>query len=174
MAESEEYASSKPVAPADMVFEYLSNGSTVHATGNYLSAADDFRITCKTGSQKLHLYRMVAYIEDSGAFLSAKYGADLTLVNGIHVTIRDTDDAELAHLDGGVPILTNAQWGALCYDVSLDTFGAGNNGSLAVRWTFANSGKLLSLSSGQYLSVELNDDFTSLIDHTFMVQGYYN
>ena len=173
--ESQIYAGGKPVPAQDLVLEYLSNGSTVHAVGNYLATADDFRITCKTGSQKLHIFRMVVYIEDAGKFVSDKYGYDLALVNGVHVTVRDADDTELKHLDGAVPVLTNAQWGGLCYDTRVDQYGTGSaNGSLVVRWTFANTGKLVSLSSGQYFSVELNDDFTGLIDHTFMVQGYYS
>ena len=172
MAEKEVFVSQKAIPPSDMWFDYLSNGSTIHAIGNY-ATPESFRVTCKIGSQKLYINRLIVYIEDSGAFLSAKYGADLTLTNGIHVHVKDSSDALLLDLTGANPVLTNAQWSGLCYDVALDTYGAGNNGSLAVRWTFANAGAPISLSPGDYLEVELEDDYTGLVDHTFMVQGLY-
>ena len=171
--ESQLYASGKPVHPDRLHFDYMTNGVTKDAVGDYTSAVERFKITCETGSQKLHLHRMIIYLEDVGAFKSAKYGVDLDLSSGVHVRVHAADDSIHADLTASDPIITNAQWGALCYDVTLDTFGTGNNGSLAVRWTLANAGVPVTLTSGEYLAVDLNDDFTGLEKQTFMVQGYY-
>lgn len=172
MAEKSIYAGGKPVPPEALVFEYLSNGSTVQAVGNYSGAVEEFAIECKTGSQRLHIARMIVYLEDVGAFPSDKYGYNLTLTNGIHVYVHDAAHAVVAHLNHDLPVYTNAQWGRLCYDVDYQNYGTGND-SLAVRWTFERSGKPVTLSPGQHLTVALEDDFTGLVDHTFMVQGYY-
>ena len=172
MAQQSVHVSQKPVPSEHLHFDYLSNGATINAVGNY-ATEEHFKITCKTGSQKLYIHRMVIYLEDVGAFKSDKYGVDLTLVNGIHVRTHDADDSVHADLTADAPIMTNAQWGALCYDVTMDTFGTGNNGSLIVRWTFSNAGAPVTLSAGEYLAVDLEDDYTALVKQTFMVQGYY-
>jgi hypothetical protein len=171
--ESQLYAGQKPVHPDRLHYDYMTNGVTKDAVGDYRSAVERFKITCASGSQRLHLHRMIIYVEDVGNFKSAKYGVDLDLSEGIHVRVHAANDSIHADLTAADPIITNAQWGALCYDVTLDTYGTGNNGSLAVRWTFDRAGAPVTLSSGEYLAVDLNDDFTALEKHTFMVQGYY-
>ena len=170
--ESQLYTGAKPVPPESMHFDYLSNGSTIHAVGNY-ATPESFRITCVSGSRKLHIYRMIVYWEDVGGAKSGKYGTDLVLANGIHVHAKDSEDALLQDLTGNNPVMTNAQWSGLCYDVVIDKYGSGQNGSLASRWTFNNAGAPISLSAGDYLEVELEDDYTGLVEHTFMIQGHY-
>jgi len=172
MAEGTVFAGQKPVPPEDMVFEYLSNGSTIDAVGNY-GTAEEFKITCKAGNQKLHLARMIVYIEDAGTFDMEKYGNAITLSNGIHISVKDSGGTEIADYDGGVNVFTNGGWGALCHDITNHTFGSGNN-SLTARWTFAKAGTPISLTSGQEFIITLEDNFTGLVGHTFMVQGYYS
>ena len=173
MAEKALHAGQKPVPPSALHFDYLSNGSTTNAIGNYAAGVERFKITCKQGSQKLHISRLIVYIEDVGNFQSGKYGTDLVLSEGVHVMVHDAADAMLADLTAAQSIITNAQWGALCYDVTVDKFGTGNNNSLLARWTFSNAGAPVTLSAGEYLAVDLNDDFSGLVKHTFMAQGYY-
>ena len=173
MAEKSVFSGGKPVPAQDLHFEYANNGSGFQATGNYAGGVEQFKVTCKTGSQKLHLTRMIIYLEDVGNFNSSVYGVNITLTNGITVVVYDADDTELQRLTCEDAVLTNAQWARLCYDASYLSWGNGND-SLTVRWTFERSGKPVSLTSGQYLAVELNDDFTGLEDHTFMLQGHYS
>jgi len=172
MAEKSLYAGQKPVPPASMRFVYLSNGSTTDGVGNY-TTPEEFKITCETGSRKLHIARMIVYIEDAGSFDMEKYGNGLTLVNGIHISVKDSGGTEIVDLDGGVNVFSNGGWGALCHDVTVHTYGTGNN-SLTARWTFAKSGTPVSLSSGEEFIVTLHDDFTALVKHTFMIQGFYS
>ena len=173
MAQQSVHASQKPVPPSALHFDYLSNGSTTNAIGDYGAAVERFKITCESGIRKLYISRLIVYIEDVGNFQSGKYGTDIVLTEGIHVMVHNADDSMAADLTAAQPIITNAQWGALCYDVTVDKFGTGNNNSLIVRWTFSNAGAPVTLSQGQYLAVDLNDDFSGLVKHTFMAQGYY-
>jgi len=173
MAEKSLYAGGKPVSAGKLVTQFLSNGATHQAVGNYSSGVEQFQIVADVGSQQLHLARMIVHIEDVGNFDSGRYGNNIILTNGIHIVAYDADGTTvLKDLDGNEGVLTNSGWGALCHDVTLHDYGLGNN-SVTARWTFARTGKPLTLSSGQMLSVDLNDDFTGLEAHTFMVQGYY-
>jgi len=172
MAQQEVTAVGKSVPSAQLVSEFASNGSTIDAIGDYAAAMESFRITCKAGIQKLHIHRMIVNIEDVGNFDAAKYGNNITLTNGINVCVRNAADTILVNLTGTAKVQTNAQWAAYCHDAVLHNFGVGNQ-SLTVRWTFANMGKAISLSAGEYLSVELNDNFDGLVHHNFMLQGHY-
>jgi len=173
MAEKSVYTSSRAVDPASMVFKHLSNGVTTNANGDYSIVADTFKLTANTSSQKLYIKRMIIYIEDVGGFDSGKYGNNIVLTNGIQVGVYDSGGSMLLDLTDSKPIMHNAEWAAMCYDISLSSFGTGNE-SMAVRWTFGKSGRPLALSSGQYLAVNLNDDFTGLVSHNFLAQGIYS
>ena len=159
------------VAPESMVYAYLMNGS-IQGVGDYSSAPHELTYTCRTGRQNLHIERMIVYIEDVGSFPTDKYGYNVVLTNGIHVAVHSADETEQVDLDGGQNIFTNAQWAAVCYDVNFLNLGSGND-SLSVRWTFANAGSPIILKSGEHFTVTLNDDFTGLEAHTFMIQGHY-
>ena len=172
--ESQLYAGGKPILPGAKISKYLSNGSTIEAIGNYAAAPESFRFKCKSGSQKLHRARIIVTIEDSGEFNTDLYGKDIVLTNGISLMVRDESDTLLMDYTDDDPVHTNVEWAEYCYDVQYHDFGTGSaNKFLNVRWTFERSGKFLSLSSGDYLEVSLNDDFTGLVAHRFLVQGYY-
>ena len=173
MAEKSVFSGQKPVHAESQIYEYLRNG-THQAVGNYLADPHELVYTCKTGSQKLYIHRMIIHIEDVGKFVSNRYGYDLVLVNGVHVAVHSADETERVDLDGGENIFTNAGWGAVCYDTRVDQYGTGNaTGSLVVRWTFSRAGAPIMLHSGEHFVVTLNDDFTGLEAHTFMIQGHY-
>jgi len=77
-------------------------------------------------------------------------------------------------LTDGVPITKNAQWGRLCYDVASTEYKVNNENFINVRWTFSKSGQMLRLvgDNGDRLEAVLNGTFSTLNDHTFLVQGY--
>ena len=175
--ESQLYSGQKPVPPEAQIYEYLRNG-THQAVGDYSDATGtgphELVYTCKQGRQQLCIYRMIVHIEDVGKFVSNRYGYDLVLTEGIHIAVHSEDESERVDLDGSENVFTNAGWGALCYDTRVDQYGTGNaTGSLSVRWTFANAGAPISMSAGEHFVVTLNDDFTGLEPHTFLIQGHY-
>lgn len=160
--------------PGEMIFSYLdTNGDgsgTKVATGNYSVAADDFYISPPDG-QTYHIYRMIVHIEDDTGMQVQDYG-NITngISNGVSVLVEDPDSTEILDLTDGLPITTNGEWTRVCYDVDVKSWGSGNE-VLSARWTFAASGSPIVLPSNWSLIVRLNDDFSTLLDHTFKVQG---
>ena len=121
--------------PEELRFVYLTNGSTISAIGDYSSAVEQF-IFSPVPNRTFVAHRMIVYIEDAGAPDSGFYGNSVVLTNGVSVVVRDAADNLVVDVTGSEPVRTNAQWGALCYDVKTATFGQGND-AVMVRWTFA-------------------------------------
>lgn len=144
---------------------------TKNAIGNYAAAATDFYIAPPVG-ERYYLARLIVLIEDGAAgFDSGDYGAITSgLTNGVVVKwVRSTTTHDLTD---GVPVTNNVEWACLCYDVALQTFGAGNS-FLTVRWTFERRGAGILLTNPQdQFVVTLNDDLSTLVQHRFQVQGY--
>jgi hypothetical protein len=159
----------------DNIFRYLdTNGDgtgTKNANGDYSSAAERFLITPPVG-QTYFLNRMIIQVYDTTGMQAQEYGSLTSeLSNGIYLRVRDPSDAVKLDLTDGIPIVKNSDWGGLCYDVDVKTWGSGNE-ALVVRWTFANAGNPLVLPSGWSLNVELNDNLDGLIEHLFIIQGW--
>jgi len=119
------------------------------------------------------LTRLIIYVEDGSGFKADLYGLLTALTNGWALKIRDGADAEVLDLTDGVVVKTNSRIGAFCFDVDVKSWGVGvGNEGLVARWTFEKAGSPLYLPAGYRLVVELNDNFTGLVHHTFQVQGY--
>ena len=169
-------SNSQAIHPRHIIAQYLdTNGDGTgakNAIGNYSDATgsgvENFFYESKG---YCHIHRMIVAIEDNTNMWASRYGGGPTLTNGILVKVIDADGlTEIKDLTNFVPIKTNARWGALCYDVDLKTWGTGNELLLA-RWSFDRAGSPIRLEPGMSLRVILNDDFSILNDHRFMVQG---
>jgi hypothetical protein len=115
---------------------------------------------------------MLVSYADTKNWSSALYGQNIVLTNGITVDVQDDTGVLYSLTDANKPILSNGEWGGYCHDFSLHAFGIGDDWA-SVRWTFSKSGKPITLR-GEYnerLVVTLNDDFTGLSVHHFLVQG---
>lgn len=131
----------------------------------------EFKIIPATyGFKSMKLERMLVQIEDNAVFTSAGYGGVGALANGIHIYHSADNGATETHIDALRPVKSAAHWARLCYDFSIHSFGSGNNFA-TIRWTFAKTGSPLCLGPGDELVVEINDDLTDLVDHSFIVQG---
>jgi len=158
------------------MFQYLDDAGD--GTGN-IQVTGDYSVTpaqfyCQPPANEIIIvHRVIVMIEDTSGFAARDYGniAD-GLTNGIELkTYRDS--VEINDLTGGAPIQTNGEWARVCYDVDLKTWGPGNE-ILVVRWSFDKSGIPVTLvgAKNESISIDVNDDMTGLIEHTFMVQGY--
>lgn len=117
------------------------------------------------------IHRLIVHYRDTGAFDAEKYGNGIIATNGVLVQILNTaDDSVKTDLTGGLPILVNAHWARLSYDVRIDTYGTGDE-YLTARWTFSRSGGPLSISEDEYFAVTIQDDFRNLVDQSYMLQG---
>jgi len=158
---------------AKMISRYLDtvgDGSgTKNANGDYSGAEEIFFIAPPAGST-YDIARLIISAYDTTGMQAQEYGNLATALDpGIVVRVSNGDGV-INDLTDGVPIKTNAEWGALCYDVDVKSWGSGNE-LLVVRWTFAKSGIDVHLGSSEKLEVVLNDDFEGLLSHRFMVQG---
>jgi hypothetical protein len=126
----------------------------------YIEAADN---------DVLELHRIIIHIADNGSIQPHTYGALAALTNGVKVTVVDADDNVLQ--GGVITVKANAEWGRVCFDVEIQDRGAGSDGYVNVRWTFAKAGVPLRLRDGEKFVVTIQDDLTGLLEHYFMVQG---
>jgi len=158
-------------AASRLISQYLSNGTTTSANGNYSAAGDDEFFYQATEASSIH--RLIVSAYDTAGMQAQEYGnIGAALGEGILVYHKGVAGDTIVDLTGGVPITTNAEWGALCYDVDVKTWGSGNE-LLVVRWTFANTGVPLILEKGERISVLVRDDLTGLLEQRFLIQGFH-
>jgi len=145
---------------------------TKEGISDYSSTPGILRIAPGAG-EVFRIARLIVSIEDTAGFAATGYG-DVAgeLTNGITVRVHDGTSL-LMDLTDGVPLVSNADWSARCYDADVKTWGSGND-LLAVRWTFTKSGQYIRLDGdeSEEFQVYLNDDFTGLVSHRFLIQGY--
>lgn len=157
------------------IFRYLDiNGDgsgNENANGNYSVTPETFYIQPPEG-EIYEIHRLVISIEDTNNFQAEEYG-DLgsALTNGIQVRLQD-DSGTISDYTNGSKVKTNAQWGGLCYDVDVKSWGAGNE-LLVARITFVKAGQpiLLRGDHNERLEIVLSDNLSGLISHQFMAQG---
>lgn len=146
------------------------SGSTL-ANVNGSVTPQTFKLAPLAGELYLRIERMLVHISDTGSFDSGSYGNNITLTNGIIVAKRSAvDDSIIQDLTDSFPIMTNAEWGRMCYDIDLVNFGLGHE-TLNVRWTFSKAGSPVEITRNEYLGITIQDDLTGLNDHTFKFDG---
>ena len=143
---------------------------TFEATGDYSSVADDFYIQAPAG-ELWAISRILITGRDTGNFRPEYYDVGGPLTNGIRL-IHEENGVE-NDLTSQSPVKTLAEWGSYCYDVNIYDFGAGDE-YFDVRWSFFRAGTFVDLAgdTNDKLIVRLNDDFTGLNSHRFLVQGF--
>lgn len=118
--------------------------------------------------------RMLITIEDNAVFTAATYGGVGALANGVtcHKHTGGITGPVVLDLMDGASAGGLVDWADFCYDMTNHSFGSGNNFAV-VRWTFAKSGAPLKLvgSRNEVLCINIQDDLTTLVRHTFFIQG---
>ena len=150
---------------------FARNGGAISAVGDYSLSQTDF-ILEPEGDDVLWVHRVLIFLEDTGSFDSEKYGNGITLTNGISIKVYRGETETMDLMDAN-PVKTNSHWKRLCYDFSILDEGTGNK-TAGARFTIEKGGVSIGLdgSKSDQIRVELNDDFTGLVDHTFIFQGY--
>jgi hypothetical protein len=153
----------------------VGNGSgTNNFIGNYAAAAEQAILTAG-GKEDYVISRLIVSVYAVKTFTAQIYASVAQLTNGIEVKHIAADGTTVLNdLTDGVPVTTNSEWGALCYDADVKSWGAGNE-MLLVRWTFAKAGQDgINVSEGESLRVFLEDNHSGLLGHRFMFQGYHS
>lgn len=126
--------------------------------------------------REVALERIIISIEGSMGMRADAYGPGMdALINGWELLAMNKDQLVQQNFTDGVPIRTNASLGRFCFDIDMKTWGIGAPEEMLVaRFTFSRMGQPLLLRAGERISITLNDDLSHLIDHMFVVQGYYS
>jgi hypothetical protein len=156
----------------EQITKFLRNAQgSEQANGNYSGDSTEFFYS--RSDRSVCLRTLLVAIVDNGAFSRDGYGGTSALTNGIGVRIKEGDNVIL-DLTNSRPIKSNAAWGFFAYDEWNRPVGPGD-GAMVVRWRFAvSTGADIKLLPGQRFVVELNDDFTGLLAHLFLLYGTFS
>jgi hypothetical protein len=138
---------------------------TKEATGNYTETTT-FYLQPPAGAVYV-IDRLVVSVEDSDVITSNLYGSVL-ITNGI--SIQQVTASGLITLTDGVTITGNLDWRRFC-EVE-QTANAGTTNHLQAICTFGGSLLRLNGDQNERIEVLLEDDFSGLDGHYFMVQGF--
>jgi hypothetical protein len=117
----------------------------------------------------LSLHFLSTHIQDGGTFDPAKYGVLAALTNGVILSIYDEFDVEKLRITEN-PIKDNGEW----FHYGQTDFGAAGAGGMISHTLIDLAGGTddgLRLYPGQSLRITLNDNFTGLDAHDFLVHG---
>ena len=144
---------------------------TINFNGDYSSVAEQ-AILAAGGTQDLAVYRLIVSVQDTATMQAEEYGnLGAALANGIELKhVAANGSTVINDMSNSNPVTINAEWGALCYDVDVKSWGAGDE-LMLVRWTFNNAGAPIHLKPGESLRLFLSDNFDGLILQCFMFQG---
>ena len=119
--------------------------------------------------------RMIITLGDNAVVDGDGYGAiSAGLTNGITMKITESDGSTLVENLGATnvqPIKNNIQWASLCFDFAQHNASGAGNDFGGYRWTFTKGASSILLHTQRQLQIILNDDFSSMTDHQFFVEG---
>lgn len=144
---------------------------TTDAIGNYSVTPATFFVQPPAG-YKFILTELQIHLSDGGTFGSTVYGSlGAALTNGFSL-LGKRNGVTILDLMSGVPVKNNDQLTHLTSRVNLISWAAVNN-SLNITFSALDFDTpfILSAAAVDTLEVTLNDDFTGLVDHTFIVRG---
>ena len=153
----------------------VGDGTGLHnAVGNYADAglgAEEFMIT--SANDGVEVNRLLITVEAASGFKAEIYGSGSALTNGIDLEWRNAQGGVIEIFTDKHSVKTNSHWAMYCFDVDVKSWRTSGSGNelLTARWTFTRMGHSLHLDAGESLVMKLNDDFSVLVLHHFVVQG---
>jgi hypothetical protein len=159
-----------------MVSRFMDTVGDGTGTNNFIGNHAATTALVKPSAGKVfYVQRLVVSIQDGVGMRAEHYGTlGAALTNGIqlHVGKRSPARVDYRLTDPALPVKENAVWGSYCYDVDRKDWGAGDE-LMLVRWTFAKAAEGgVVLRKNDELILTLNDNFTGLTMHRFLVQGF--
>lgn len=160
---------------ASHFFRYL---DTVGDGTGTMNAIGDYSVT-PTGfffqpPLAVNVHKAVIMIESAAGMWAERYGNIMGgLTNGYSFSRKDAADVMQLELNNGIAIKTNAEIGRTGFDVDVKTWGAGDEVLLAT-CDFKGAGGPIEINANDKLGIILNDDFSTLNQHFFMLQGIFD
>lgn len=162
--------------PEKAIYRFLDTSGdgtgTKNANGNYSGAVSTFYFQPVANCE---IHRIMWMVSDTKGMEPEEYGnLGAALTNGFSIEVQNSsDESTIIDITDGVPIKKNGDWSRIAYDAQLLGWGNTANEVAAARLTFARAGQPLLLKQSMRLAIPLNDDLSGLIEHYFMIQGYY-
>ena len=161
--------------PLLRLLDTVGDGSGTHDfIGNY-SLVPTQAIIRPPDDQIFVLSEFTTQYSDAGKFQQGVYGSlAAALTNGIIIGAYDRDNVLIFSLSNSDTIKTNDIWLHTGYETVLTEWGTATTTTLTASLKTEQFGTAFQLdgNKGEYLKVTLQDDFTGLIDHTFLVKGF--
>lgn len=88
------------------------------------------------------VHRLIWFVEDNANLSAEKYGALSQLTNGVDLHVIDHSTDNVLQDLTPLPIKSNGQWAAYCYDLNIVNVGSGNSFACA-RWSIDRGGGAL-------------------------------
>lgn len=151
----------------------IDENNNYEANGDYSIAKEYFSFANQDRTnKKLFITNLVIYIEDNAKLKYNKYGAETKLKNGLKIYYT-TNNIKKYIIGDIEPIKSNRDW--LKYSCDTDQVLFNNPHSfLKVTFDFSkNNNNSIILNRHDRFTIELNDDFTKLENHTFHITGFY-
>ncbi len=134
-------------------------------TGTAPLGVTDFSFTATTDT---YVGRMIIQIQSGSSFDIDGY-ADIGDELDVGISLWKLPSGGSKEIyNAGYEIKSNGDWIIMGYDVTYHDFGSGK--MLAVRSSFNKSGGFIKLSDGDAFGITVNDDFTDLTHHRFVIQ----
>lgn len=156
--------------PINKILDTVGDGTGIkNAVGNYSVNPQAFKLVVPS-RENYTLSNMIIHIAGLGAFSHTGYG-NITegLANGWSIKIAK--DGELKDFYEGVLIKNNQDIEGISGNIHHPAFdGAGN--SISITISFDHYGMPFYIREGEYIEILLNDNFSSLTKHQFLIQGH--
>ena len=152
---------------------FLSLGGSNNIIGDYSGGVTSFSYTNVSSTNTLFVSNIVISINDDGIFNLSEYGSiGNSLLNGINLYYESTGGTVRENIIGTTyNIKSNGDWNNYTSDIVSTELLNGSN-SYTITLDFRNNGSYIILRENDTFNVEVNDDFTNLISHTFQINGF--
>lgn len=144
-----------------------------NATGDYSTGITDFYYQVPSGNI-YDLYSLIISVSDNLSFNQGDYGGIVGgLINGVKIVYYSSTFNIERVLLSGIAFKKNYEWLQITANTDLTTF-AGTAQTLKIIFNIQDDyGQPFHLISGDRFIVRLNDNFTSLVGHTFGIRGIF-
>lgn len=151
-------------------FDTVGNGTgTKNAIGNYSAEAQSFKITVPA-NKTYSLENLKIYMASSSAFTTSGYGSSLAnITNGWTIKVRK--DGVLTDILDGMVIKSNYDLEGIATSINRVSFSGLEDG-FVVTVSFSEYGIPFYLKAAEYIEIVLNDDFSGLTKHQFIIKGH--
>jgi hypothetical protein len=144
-----------------------------NAIGDYNITEKNFKFVNRAVKDKLYIKSLSILIQTSSKFNPSCYGNQRDLDDGV-VIYHTRKGAKNYIINEEHPIKTNTDW--LFYDADIQQIHFGMIGpeTFKIKMDFFKStNTYVVLEHNDEICVELNDNFSNLIQHTFSIDGFY-